>query len=189
MRPTLVIIALAIGVTCVLEYVAALAPDPFDAGLPAAPTRIELPIESARVGPVTLTSGETTVTLQIVGDRVILTVAGDAVPIPPPGPDPPDNAFTKWVAGETAKVEATNHDEIGATFRALATRIDAGDLRGSAAIQSATKAALFGPEATLNAEWGPWFNTVFPYMLNTLRLVTQQQWAAHYRMVGKAVTL
>ncbi len=120
-------------------------------------------------------------------DAAAFEVTEADIPEPPPDPPPTDTAFTKWVHAESEKVRAANHETIAATFRALAKRIDAGELRGSAAIQTATKTALFGASGTQNAAWGPWWNVVFPKMLNELRLSTQSQWSSHYKQVASGV--
>lgn len=122
-------------------------------------------------------------------DAVKFVAVGSGVPIPPrpPGPSPGDTAFVKWVRVETEKVRATNHAEVAATFRSLANAITANELQGSAAIQTASKEALFGTDGTENAAWGPWWNVVFSRMLKTDRLMTQGQWSAAYRDVAKGI--
>lgn len=127
-------------------------------------------------------------------DAAAFEVTGEAPPDDPgddpddpDDPPPDDTAFTKWVHAESEKVRAANHSEVAATFQTLAARITAGELRGSAAIQTATKEALFGKGGTANPAWGPFYNVVFPYMLNELKLSTQAAWASHYRQVAAGV--
>lgn len=130
-------------------------------------------------------------------DAVAFEVVGSDVPIPPEDPpngdDPPDDppaddAFTKRVKALTLEVEgASNHETVAAMFRGLAGKIDAGDLLGSKVILAATKEALFGPGGTENAAWGSWWAMMRPYLLDELRLSTQEAWSEHYKAIAAVV--
>lgn len=127
-------------------------------------------------------------------DVVIKTVyfevtAGDT---PPPGDDPPDpppdDKFVAFIGKALEKVEAANHAEVAATFRALANRIDRRELRLSEQIQRATEAALFGPQKTLNREWVGFYNAVFGEMLDGMNLGLPEHWSRAFKTIAKEVS-
>ena len=121
--------------------------------------------------------------------RFVVTPAGEPPPDDPgdPPPKPGDTAFLKYVRGLVPE-EADNHDTVADVFRGIAKRIEAGELRGSEAIKQATILAFFGASAELNREWWAFNTTLREYMLNTLKLDTDKEWARHYRLIGKAVS-
>ena len=123
----------------------------------------------------------------VATDTVYFEVVAGVPPTPPP-PPPPDDEFVAFVGKALEEVEAANHAEVAATFRAVADRIDRGELRLSEQIRLATEAALFGPKKTLNKEWVGFYNTVFREMLVEMNLGLPEQWSAAYKTIAKEVS-
>lgn len=115
---------------------------------------------------------------------------------PPPDPDDPDNpdddpspedaAFMDYVRGLIDE-EAPDRDTVAATFRGIAGRIDAGELRGSQAIKQATLKGLFGKDGKQNPAWWEMNTAVWDHLLNAKALDSDAEWSRHYRLIARAV--
>lgn len=120
-------------------------------------------------------------------DTVAFEVVAGDVPDDPPEP-PPDDEFVEFIAEALEKVEAANHAEVAAIFRALADRIDRSELRLSEQIQIATEAALFGPQKKLKREWVGFYNAVFREMLVGMNVGLPEHWSAAFRTIAREVS-
>ena len=121
-----------------------------------------------------------------------VAVGGDSGDNPDDNPDDdPDDetdSLVRFVMDETSKVETNpiERAEIAEIFKQLTKQIEAGKLRGSAAVIKATKTSVFADD-TLRPNWQSWYAVVAIHLLDELRLVTQSQWAVAYKKITQGV--
>lgn len=129
----------------------------------------------------------------VATDEVRFTVlpVGDE---PPPDPDDPDDdpspedaAFMDYIRNLTEEVRADNQEEVAATFRGIAARIDAGNLQASRAIEGATVKALFGPSEKVNGEWRAWWMSLKNHLIHAKALDSDAEWSRHYRLIARSL--
>lgn len=103
-------------------------------------------------------------------------------------PDDETDSLVRFIMQETAKVETNpvERGEVAAIFGRLIERIENGDLRGSNAVMTATKAAMFEDD-TVRSNWQSWYAVVAIHLLDDLRLVTQSQFAVAYKKIAQGV--
>lgn len=120
--------------------------------------------------------------------RYVIPADGKSPQPPPPPPPPfpplpPTNVMLiEKVEQITADVEAETHDEVADIFTSLASEIGAGKLRGSGAINEATKAKM----AAMNG-WSDWIIALMSFLLNDLDLMSQKQWQDAFLVIAKEV--
>jgi len=107
---------------------------------------------------------------------------GSDPPDPPVPPLPPADDLAVYTTDLVRGLAIIDEGgEVATLFLSAATRIDTGELRGSAAIVEAVSKPLAAKNST---KWQAFSTMLFQHLLNERRLISQVDWAAAYKSVA-----